>query len=323
MKEKTFHEIEYQAWAERASQYDELFASVSAQAIDPILDSLGALQGKRHLDIACGTGHLIAAASQRGAVSEGVDFVPVMVAAAQENYPDENFQTADATDLPFEDGSFDFVTCSFGLLHMENPQAAVDEAFRVLKTGGRFAFTLWYGAEGGNDYHTITKAALTRHAAKDITLPQKWTQLRSADIQACRVMALQSGFGSPKFKRLPIVWHASSAQEVGDIFDKLSVRTKMVIEQQPTDVQQLIYEYILSEAEARRTNGSIPFNWPALLTVVEKPQTQRDIRASSQLETKYTLFDNLEEMLAPETLSELLSEPIAINVQRTKVWCLL
>jgi 2-polyprenyl-3-methyl-5-hydroxy-6-metoxy-1,4-benzoquinol methylase len=74
MLDKTLHDIEHDAWSQRASFYDDLFASVSTQAITPILDSLGDLPGKRHLDVACGTGHLVAAASQRGAVSEGVDF---------------------------------------------------------------------------------------------------------------------------------------------------------------------------------------------------------------------------------------------------------
>ena len=319
MQEKTFHEIELEAWSERASQYDVLFASVSTQAIDDILDSLGTLQGKRHLDVACGTGHLVAAAAKRGAVSEGIDFAPAMVAAAQANYPREHFQVGDAVELFYEDESFDIVTCSFGLSNMENPQAAIDEAFRVLKTGGYFAFTLWYGVEGGNEAQAIIKTALAKHAAKEITLPEKWTQLRNADEQACRVITQQSGFGNPTFKRLPIVWHASSAQEVADLFDKLSVRTKLVIEQQPTAAQELIYQRVLSEAEARRTNGFIPLDWPALLTVVEKPHTQRGIKTSSQLEPKYTLFDSLEKMLAPKTLSEFFSESTAsVDIQQTE-----
>ena len=72
MIEKTLHEIEHEAWSQRADDYDALFAAVSTQAIDGILDSLGPLQGKRHLDVACGTGHLVAAASRRGAISQGL-----------------------------------------------------------------------------------------------------------------------------------------------------------------------------------------------------------------------------------------------------------
>jgi len=234
-----------------------------------------------------------------------------MVAAARANYPNEHIQTADAADLPYDDASFDLVTCSFGLSHLENPQTAVDEAFRVLKADGRFAFTLWYSAEDGNEQQAMIKAALTKFATKDFTLPKKFTQLRYADEKACQVMAGQAGFGSPTFKRLPIVWHARSAQDVADLFLKLSVRTKLMIEQQPDAVQHRINDHILSEAEARRTNGFIPLAWPALLTVVQKPRSSRGMRASRQLEVKHTLFDSLEEMLAPETLSKLTGASIS------------
>jgi ubiquinone/menaquinone biosynthesis C-methylase UbiE len=99
MQEKTLHEIEHAAWSERAETYDAIFASISSQAIRDILDILGGIEGKRHLDVACGTGHLVAAASQRRAASEGVDFAEPMIAAAQATYPGLPFKVADATQL--------------------------------------------------------------------------------------------------------------------------------------------------------------------------------------------------------------------------------
>jgi ubiquinone/menaquinone biosynthesis C-methylase UbiE len=271
MQEKTFHDIEHEAWSGRANYYDTVFASVSTQAIDDILDSLGPLRGRRHLDVACGTGHLVAAASKRGAISQGIDFAQAMIDVARANYPKSSFQAADARELPYGDRSFDVVTCAFGLSHMEYPQAAVDEAYRVLNTGGRFAFALWFGPENGNELQAIVKKALAAHATTDFTLPERWTQLRGADEQACKAVTGQAGFGAPLFKKLLIVWHASSAQEVADIFCRLSVRTKIVVDHQPPPVQQRIYDQILSEVENRRTNGVISLAWPALLAVVQKP----------------------------------------------------
>jgi ubiquinone/menaquinone biosynthesis C-methylase UbiE len=46
--------------------------------------------------------------------------------------------TAEA--LPFEDASFDTVVCTFTLCSVHTPRAALDEARRVLKPGGRFLF---------------------------------------------------------------------------------------------------------------------------------------------------------------------------------------
>jgi len=316
VEDRNFHQIEYRAWSERASYYDAIFAAISTQAIDPILEALEPVQDKRHLDVACGTGHLVAAATRRGAISEGVDFVHAMVAAARENYAMELFQAADAMDLPYEDETFDLVTCSFGLNNMADPQRAVAEAFRVLKAGGHLAFTLWYGAEDGNTSQAIIKGAIERHATVDSKLPESWTQLRNPDEQTCAALARQAGFGSPVFKHLPIVQRAKSAQEMIEKFMKLSLRTRLVIERQPAAVQELIFQQIQSEVETHRTNGFIPLDWPALLTVVQKPKFEGRTKSSSQIETKYTLFNSLEEMLVPATLSELLSQPVThVNLQ--------
>jgi ubiquinone/menaquinone biosynthesis C-methylase UbiE len=287
MKGKTFHEIEYQAWSDRASQYDKLFASVSQQAGRDILRSLGSLQGKRHLDVASGTGHLVAAASRQGAISDGIDFSPAMVVVAQTNYPSKRFQIADAVSLPYEDAAFDLVTCSFGLSHLDNPQAAVDEAFRVLKPDGCLAFTLWFGPEQGNEQRGMIQTALEKHATTDFALPEGWMLLRNADKGACEELTQKAGFGSPVFKRLPIVWQANSAQDVVDLLLKLSVRNKLMIEQQSVEVRGHIYEHILSEAESRMTNGSISINMPALLTVVKKPQASRGRKFFGHFEPKY------------------------------------
>jgi len=271
MQEKTLHEIEKEAWSERAETYDAIFASISSQAIRDILDSLGDLEGKRHLDVACGTGHLVAAASQRGAASEGVDFAEPMTAAAQATYPGLPFKVADATQLPYEDRSFEAVTCAFGLSHMEEPQAAVNESFRVLKPGGRFAFTLWFDGLNGNDLFRIVNDAFVKYVLVSFTLPETWTQLRYADEHACENITRKAGFSTPLFKKISIAWLTTSAQQSMDLTEKLSVRSKMIIEHQAPAIQGQIYEHIRSEVAALRVDGMITLAWPALLTVVHKP----------------------------------------------------
>jgi ubiquinone/menaquinone biosynthesis C-methylase UbiE len=271
MPEKSFHEIELEAWRQRAVIYDRLFAPVTRQAVDVVLDSLGDLQGRCHLDVACGTGHLVAAATQRGACSEGVDFAPEMVQAAHTNYPEHCFKIADATGLPYEDGAFAGVSCAFGLSHMADPQSAINEAYRVLQLGGCYTFTLWRDGKDGCDLDSLVKPALKKHIAIDVSLPEGWTRWRLADEHICRQAARQAGFSEPTFKRFTILWQTSSAQEVVELLDKLSVRTRMVIERQPEEAQQAIYTAIRTAAEARRTDGVISLYWHALLTLLQKP----------------------------------------------------
>jgi hypothetical protein len=59
-----------------------------------------------------------------------------MVARAARNYPALRFQEADAENLPFEDRCFDYAVCAYGLMHLQNPDAAIFKANRILKPGG-------------------------------------------------------------------------------------------------------------------------------------------------------------------------------------------
>jgi len=69
------------------------------------------------------------------------DLDPVMVASAQRRFANEPRVTArqaDATDLPFAEGSFDVVVSHLMLHHVIEWRRALDEVSRVLRPGGRF-----------------------------------------------------------------------------------------------------------------------------------------------------------------------------------------
>lgn len=80
MAQETFEALERAGWSAKAGAYDDLFATITDQAIAPMLDSFGVLVNKRLLDVACGTGHIAGTAASRGAVSEGIDFATARAA---------------------------------------------------------------------------------------------------------------------------------------------------------------------------------------------------------------------------------------------------
>jgi SAM-dependent methyltransferase len=95
----------------------------------------------RLLDVGCGTGH--SRVIYAGAVGSyvGVDLSPASVAAARAAFPQNDWRVADACALPFADESFDVVAFSSVLHHIPDVPAALREARRVLRPGGRvFAF---------------------------------------------------------------------------------------------------------------------------------------------------------------------------------------
>src|SRR6185312_5504656 len=68
------------------------------------------------------------------------------------------WRQADALHLPFEDGAFDAVVCQFGAMFFPDKEAGYREARRVLKTGGRFVFTVWNRIEKSEIEHIVTEA---------------------------------------------------------------------------------------------------------------------------------------------------------------------
>jgi SAM-dependent methyltransferase len=110
--------------------------------------ALGVRPGERGLDIGCGPGfltcELAGEVGERGRVV-GMDASADMVAAARERAQRESvgdrvrIARGDAAQLPFRAERFDFVTAVQVYLYVPDVAAAVAEAARVLRRGGRLA----------------------------------------------------------------------------------------------------------------------------------------------------------------------------------------
>jgi ubiquinone/menaquinone biosynthesis C-methylase UbiE len=97
-------------------------------------------------DIGCGPGYLIAdlARSFPNISIKGVDIAEEMLTKANENVGSLgvsqriSFHQGDIGQLPFEDGSIDFIVSTLSLHHWSEPEQAINELHRVLKQGGQF-----------------------------------------------------------------------------------------------------------------------------------------------------------------------------------------
>jgi ubiquinone/menaquinone biosynthesis C-methylase UbiE len=100
----------------------------------------------RVLDIATGAGHTALAFAPHVTQVVATDLTDGMLAKAAELAAARaltNVETkfADAEELPFEDASFDLVTCRLAFHHFPNSRQAISEFARVLKPGGVLGFT--------------------------------------------------------------------------------------------------------------------------------------------------------------------------------------
>ena len=112
---------------------------------DAMMDWLAPRPGQKLLDVAGSTGDisfrfLKRAGSGHATVLDLTE--PMLVAGRQRAEADAmsgslDWVVGDAMALPFPDNSFDVYTISFGIRNVTRPQEALNEAFRVLKPGGR------------------------------------------------------------------------------------------------------------------------------------------------------------------------------------------
>ena len=103
--------------------------------------------GQHVLDVACGTGVVAITAALRGVKACGLDLTPALLERANKNAAiagvNAEFIEGDAEALPYADASFDVVLSQFGHIFAPRPAVAVKEMLRVLKPGGRLAFSTW------------------------------------------------------------------------------------------------------------------------------------------------------------------------------------
>jgi ubiquinone/menaquinone biosynthesis C-methylase UbiE len=117
---------------------------------DAIIRELNIKEEDVVLDVAAGTGEpglTIAAMTKKGKVIS-TDIADQMLEIAKENAATKqltNFETkvCDVCELPFEDASFDKISCRMGFMFFPDMQMAADEMYRVLKTGGKIATSVW------------------------------------------------------------------------------------------------------------------------------------------------------------------------------------
>jgi SAM-dependent methyltransferase len=144
-------------------------AAFTRGATEAILEAAQLRPGLRVLDLASGVGDpalsIAAQVAPSGRVT-ATDLGPGMISLAEElarkkGIANIEFREANAESLPFADGSYDVLTCRFGIMFFPDLAKALRECFRVLKPGGRVAFVAWGIRE--QPFFTTTAGILLKH----------------------------------------------------------------------------------------------------------------------------------------------------------------
>ena len=124
-------------------------------------------QSAQVLDVGCGDGASLWLLMRLGFEANnlpGVDLLESRVASARTRHPLIHFDCADATRLPFEDGSFDLVMESTMFIHATDEELArkiATEMIRVTKPGGTLLISDWrYAKPRNRHYKAVTRERL-------------------------------------------------------------------------------------------------------------------------------------------------------------------
>lgn len=112
------------------------------------------------LDIACGTGIVARVARAGNTVNlkvTGCDINKGMLAVAKEIDPEINWIEGSAENLPFDDDSFEKVSCQFGFMFFQDLVKTLNEMERVKKKNGKIIIGIWDAIEANEGYFDLLK----------------------------------------------------------------------------------------------------------------------------------------------------------------------
>jgi SAM-dependent methyltransferase len=265
-----FRGFEWAGWQRAAEHYAGTFGSLTIQAVASVLDALGVGPGVKLLDIATGPGYLAGAAAEQGALVHGIDFSPAMVAEAQRRYPALSFTEGDAENLAFPDRAFDAVAMNFGMLHLANPDAALAEAYRVLRPRGRYSFTVWAAPDEAIGFGAVLRA-IQAHGRMDVGLPPGPPFFLFSDPDESRRRLQAAGFVQTEVRQLPLVWRVSSSDVAFDAVSRGGVRTAAVLAAQTPEALHRIRQAATATFEHYARGDTLAIPMPAVLASAAKP----------------------------------------------------
>lgn len=150
-------EVNGRIWGARASDWALIQEPQCAGGYHAVFDKVPVGSRTRLLDAGCGAGMALQIAAELGAAVAGIDASPALLEIARDRLPGARLEQGDLEALPFEDDSFDVVTGFNAFQYAADPVAALREARRVVRPGGK-VFVMTWGEPAGMEAAALVAA---------------------------------------------------------------------------------------------------------------------------------------------------------------------
>lgn len=257
-------------------KWDELTMSFFKPMGDEIIQLLQLKESDHVLDVAAGTGEpglTIAGIVKKGKVT-GTDLSEGMLIVANENAKlrgIDNYQTqlCDVSELPFDDNTFDAISCRFGYMFFPDMLMATKEMYRVLKPGGRIATSVW-NTPDKNFWVTATMSTINNNMKLDPPPTGAPGMFRCA----------ASGLVADLFKKVGLKnvsetvvngkLNSGTAEKYWDMMNEVAAPIVSALSKADAATKEKIKKEVFEVVNERFKGGTVAFDSSALVIFGEK-----------------------------------------------------
>lgn len=258
------------------NKWDGFFMRSIAPMGEALLGAADLKPGWMVLDVATGTGEPGLTAAERVRPGEvlGIDISEAMIRIARENAARRdmaNFkgEALEASSLPHRDGHFDAILCRLGIMFFGDVNGTLSELCRVLKQGGKAAFSSW-AEPAANPWASLTGSIVSRMLAFPAPPVDAPGIYRFAEPEKLRSTLLAAGFRKVEVSEVKGEIRFASAQEYWEFMTDVVAPIVKALQEAAPEKRLEVQEAVLKEADKRISGEGLVFPWKAWTSLAMK-----------------------------------------------------